>query len=232
MKHILVIEDDPAIREGLLLSLQEQQFNVTTASDGKNGYNLAAGNNYDLIILDLILPGKSGIEICRELRAANIFTPVIMLTGKKEETDKIAGLETGADDYMTKPFSTRELNARIKAVLRRYEFNNPDKDTFDFGNIHVDLKMKQVFRNHNEIKFSMTEFNVLRYFIRHANEVVTRDMLLDEVWGYDSFPTTRTVDNYILAIRKKIEKDYSAPEFILTVPKAGYRFNIRLGEPV
>lgn len=232
MKHILVIEDDPAIREGLMLSLQEHQFNVTTASEGNNGYSLAAGNNYDLIILDLMLPGKSGLEICRELRAAKIFTPVIMLTGKKEESDKIAGLETGADDYMTKPFSTHELNARIKAVMRRYELNNPDQDTFDFGNIHVDLKMKRVFRDHCEIKFSMTEFNVLSYFIRHANEVVTRDMLLDEVWGYDSFPTTRTVDNYILAIRKKIENDYSTPEFILTVPKAGYRFSARLGEPV
>lgn len=224
MKKILIIEDDPAIQQGLELSLQGEHYNVIKAMDGQTGFNLAQKNNVDLIVLDLMLPKMNGMEICSELRKEKIMTPIIMLTSKKEEIDKIMGLETGADDYVTKPFSTRELLARIKAVIRRNEKQENELSEFSFGKINIDFRKQEVIKNKKLIELSVTEFNVLKYMIQHEDQVVTREMLLNEIWGYDTFPTTRTVDNYILSLRKKIEDDSSEPKFILTVPKAGYRF--------
>ncbi len=224
MKKILVIEDDPAILQGLESGLQEEHFNVIKAEDGEKGYYLARKNNFELIVLDLMLPKMNGMEICASLRKENIQTPIIMLTSKKEEIDKIMGLEIGADDYMTKPFSLRELIARIKAVLRRNEKTVNELIEFSFGRLNIDFKKQEVTKNKKLIDLSVTEFKVLKYMVEHEDQVVTREMLLNEIWGYDTFPTTRTVDNYILSLRKKIEDDSSVPKYILTVPKAGYRF--------
>jgi DNA-binding response OmpR family regulator len=224
MKKILVIEDDFATLKGLETILKEEHFDVARADNGESGFNLARRNNYDLIILDLILPKMNGMEICSSLRNEKVQTPIIMLTEKKEEIDKLMGLETGADDYITKPFSIRELVARIKAVLRRSERMVNELSEFSFGKINIDFKKQEVQKNKKLTDLSVTEFKVLKYMIQHEDEVVTREMLLDEIWGYDTFPTTRTVDNYILSLRKKIEDNPSLPKYILTVPKAGYRF--------
>ncbi|RJP70977.1 MAG: DNA-binding response regulator [Ignavibacteriales bacterium] len=224
MKKILVIEDDPAILQGLELSLKDEHFIVSTAEDGEKGFNLARKNNYDIIILDLMLPKKNGMEVCSLLRAEKVQTPIIILTSKKDEIDKIIGLETGADDYVTKPFSTRELLARIKAVIRRNEKQENELSEFSFGKINIDFKKQEVTKNKKLVDLSVTEFRVLKYMVEHEDQVVTREILLNEIWGYDTFPTTRTVDNYILSLRKKIEDDSSEPRFIITAPKAGYRF--------
>jgi DNA-binding response OmpR family regulator len=225
MQRILIIEDDPAIRKGLQDGLEEEHFKVTLASDGIEGYKQAQNNKIDLILLDLMLPGKNGQEICRELRNEGITTPILMLTSKNEEIDKVLGFEMGADDYVTKPFSMRELKMRIKALLRRSgDLKKEEKDQCSFADIRIDFKKQEAYKGDEALTLSTKEFEILRYFIAHVEEVVSRDQLLDEVWGYDIFPTTRTVDNYILNIRKKIENDPTEPKHLITVPKAGYKF--------
>ncbi len=224
MKRILIIEDDLSILKGLQAGLEEEHYEITSAADGEDGYKSAHDEKFDLILLDLMLPGKNGQEICRDLRAEGIDTPIIMLTSKKEEIDKILGLEMGADDYVTKPFSLRELQARIKAVLRRFDQGVKKFDTFSFGEISIDFLKLEAFKGKQPLKLSSREFEILRLFINHESELVSRDMLLDEVWGYDVFPTTRTVDNYILNLRKKIEDDPAKPKYLITMPKAGYKF--------
>jgi DNA-binding response OmpR family regulator len=222
MKTVLIIEDDPAILAGLETSLRAEHYDVHAESDGERGYQRARKLNPDVIILDLMLPSKNGEEICRDLRANHLDTPILMLTSKSSETDKVLGLELGADDYMTKPFSVRELQAHVKALLRRApEIREPEE--FSAGELWVNLRTHEVRLSDTPVDLTAREFEVLRYFILHANEVVTRDMLLDEVWGYDQYPTTRTVDNYILSLRKKIEPQPSAPRHIVTVHTAGYR---------
>ena len=224
MKKILIIEDDPALLTGLFESLSNEQYSVTKAEDGDKGYSLALGGEFDLILLDLILPLKDGFEVCRDLRKNGKNTPIIMLTSKNEEIDKVLGLEIGADDYMTKPFSLKELLARIKALLRRAQPVKPGVEEYSFGNIYMNLRKMEVEKNGVQIKLSATEYKILQYFIEHEGEVISRDKFLDDVWGYDAFPTTRTVDNYVLSIRKKIEDDPSAPVHIVTVHTAGYKF--------
>lgn len=224
MKRILIIEDDPAILTGLADSLKEEHYDVLTAEDGEEGFQKGGKENIDLIILDLMLPSKNGMEICRELRTKGISIPILMLTSKKEEMDKVLGLEIGADDYVTKPFSIRELIARIKALLRRNIEIKKRIDVFSFGKISLDFKKLEALKNNIPIELSATEFNLLRYFIEREGEVITRHQLLDDVWGYESFPTTRTIDNFILSIRKKIEDTPSNPKHLLTVHKAGYKF--------
>jgi DNA-binding response OmpR family regulator len=224
MKQILIVEDDPSIILGLKDSLEEEHYQVVTATDGEVGYQKAKREPIDLIILDLMLPKKNGQDVCKQLRADGINTPILMLTSKSDEMDKVLGLELGADDYMTKPFSIRELHARIKALLRRHGEGKKDIDTIAFGNVDIDFKKQEASRKKQPLKLSAKEFEILKYFIVHEGEVITRDMLLDEVWGYESFPTTRTVDNYILTIRKKIEDDPSEPKHLLTVHTAGYKF--------
>lgn len=223
MNTILVIEDDPSIARGVELALTAEHFKVFCALTGEKGLAEARRNTTDLIILDLILPDRNGEDICRELRAGGVSTPILMLSSKKEEMDKVVGLEIGADDYVTKPFSTRELVARVKALLRRVKDLPKDIGEFVLGDVHLDFRKQEAFKKKTPLKFSVREFEVLKYFATHAGEVVTRDMLLDEVWGYEHFPTTRTVDNYILSIRKKIEDDPSAPVHLITVHTAGYK---------
>lgn len=224
MKTILVIEDDIATLKGLEETLHRENYTVICSEDGEEGYKKAVNEKIDLLILDLILPSKNGIDICKDLRAQGINVPILMLTSKIEEFDKVLGLEIGADDYVTKPFSIRELLARIKALLRRKAELVKDIEEYTFDDIHVDFKKMLVQKNEKEIHLSVTELNILKYFIEHKGEVISRDKLLDDIWGYDVFPTTRTVDNYILSIRKNLEDDPHSPEHIITVHKAGYKF--------
>ncbi len=225
MKKILIIEDDPAVVEGLKENLKLEHFDVIAADSGEKGYQIAKTENVDLILLDLILPDIDGTDVCRRLRNDSIHTPVVMLTGKKDEIDKIIGLEIGADDYVTKPFNTRELIARIKAILRRIDdYKSEDIQNYKFANIEVDFKKMEIDKNGEPVTLSVMELKILKYMIERKGEVVTRDDLLNNVWGYDSFPTTRTVDNYILSLRKKIEENPAEPKHLLTVYKAGYKF--------
>lgn len=224
MKKILIIEDDPAIRAGLNESLSKEGYTITEADSGDKGYTFALSGGYDLILLDLILPIKDGVEICKDLRSEGVKTPIIMVTSRKEEIDKILGLEIGADDYVTKPFSIRELLARVKALIRRSTYEPGDIEEVTFADLTINFKKQEMIKGANPVKLSATEYRILHYFIDHEGEVISRDKFLDEVWGYDSYPTTRTVDNYILSLRKKIEDDPSNPKHLLTAHKVGYKF--------
>ncbi len=224
MKRILIIEDDPAILKGLEASLREEHYEILTATDGEQGFKMGKRENIDLIILDIILPKKNGQEICRDLRKDGVNTPILMLTSKKGEMDKVLGLELGADDYVTKPFSIRELHARIKALLRRKAELKKDIDEYGFGDVHVDFKKQEATKKSKSLKLSAKEFEILKYLVQHEGEVVTREMLLNDVWGYEVTPTTRSVDNYVLSLRKMIETDPSKPKHLLTVHTAGYKF--------
>lgn len=224
MKRILIIEDDAAILKGLEIALKGEHYEILSADDGEKGFRLAAKENLDLILLDLMLPSKNGQEICRDLRAQGVTTPILMVTSKNEETDKILGFEIGADDYVTKPFSIRELLARIKALLRRHGEIKSNLAEYAFDHVLLDFKKQEASKNGNPISFSTKEFQILKFFAQHEGVVVTRNMLLDEVWGYENFPTTRTVDNFILSIRKKIEDNSSNPKHLITVHTSGYKF--------
>lgn len=224
MKKILIIEDDPATITGLEESLKEEYFDVTTSLSGKMGYEKAVEGIYDLIILDLMLPEKNGIDICKDLRKAGVSTPIIMLTGKKEEVDKIIGLEIGADDYVTKPFSVRELVARVKALLRRPQSIKADIDDYSFSDVYLNFKKQEAKKGNKPIELSAMEFKVMKYLVQREGEVIERNELLNEVWGYENYPSTRTVDNFILNLRKKIEDDPSNPKHLLTIHGAGYKF--------
>jgi len=224
-EKILIIEDEADLVKGLKLNLADEGYEVDWASDGREGLRRALEDTPDLIILDIMLPGMNGLEVCRELRQKKANIPVIMLTAKSEEVDKVVGLEIGADDYITKPFSVRELLARIKAHLRREkrEPRNVPK-TFAFGEVEVDFVHFKVRRAGREFDLTSLEVDILKYLIAHKGEVVSREALLDKVWGYDKFPTTRTIDNHILKLRKKIEEDPSRPRHIFSVYGEGYRF--------
>jgi len=224
MKKILIIEDDPTISKGLQISLHAEHYSILSASSGEKGFQQAQQENIDLIILDLMLPGKNGEEICRELRQKGIKTPILILTSRSEEIDKVLLLEMGADDYMTKPFGIRELQARVKALLRRSTDIRSQIETYSFADISLDFKKQEASRMKKPLQLSTKEFEILHFFIQHEGEVISRDTLLDEVWGYEVFPTTRTVDNYILTLRKKIEDNPTDPKHLLTLHKAGYKF--------
>jgi DNA-binding response OmpR family regulator len=224
MKKILIIEDDPAIRTGLKETFTTEGYNVSDADTGTKGFELASKQNYDLIVLDLILPGKDGIEICKDLRSDGVKTPIVMVTSRKEEIDKILGLEIGADDYVTKPFSIRELLARVKALIRRSTYEPGEFEEVEFADLKINFKKQEMLKGKTPLRLSATEYRILHYFIDHESEVISRDKFLDEVWGYDSYPTTRTVDNYILSLRKKIEDDPANPKHLVTVHKVGYKF--------
>jgi DNA-binding response OmpR family regulator len=224
-EKILVIEDEADLVKGLKLNLADEGYEVDWAPDGREGLRRALEEAPDLVILDIMLPGMNGLEVCRELRQKKANIPVIMLTAKGEEVDKIVGLEIGADDYMTKPFSVRELLARIKAHLRR-EKREPRSvpKTCVFGEVEVDFVHFKVRRAGKESDLTSLEVDILKYLIAHKGEVVSREALLDKVWGYEKFPTTRTIDNHIMKLRKKIEDDPSRPRHIFSIYGEGYRF--------
>ncbi|NUO82905.1 response regulator transcription factor [candidate division KSB1 bacterium] len=231
MKKILIIEDDAALVLGLENALQGEGHETYTARTGPEGYRLAKERQPDLILLDVMLPGMSGLEICKRLRDEGNKTPVLMLTSKSEENDKVLGLELGADDYLTKPFSLRELLARVKAQLRREKtasIPNPRAKLakFCFGNVVVDLKRHEVYKGGVLQDLTNREFKLLEYFIHHPGELLTRDRLLNEIWGYEVFPTTRTIDNHVRWLRKHIEPDPDNPRYVKTVRGAGYLFEV------
>ena len=226
MTKILVIDDEPSIINLVSAYLKPEGYEVYTAADGNAGLKAARAFKPDLIILDLMLPGMDGIELLSRLRReSDVY--VIMLTARTDETDKIVGLSVGADDYVTKPFSLRELLARVKAHLRREETATPAEETpdkFVIGTVTVDCKRHEILKAGHPLELTNREFCLLEYFIRHPNELITRARLLDEVWGYDSSPTTRTVDSHVLRLRRHIEPDPENPCYIKTVHGAGYLF--------
>jgi DNA-binding response OmpR family regulator len=225
MKRILIIEDDVSILSGLKDVLTFKSYEVLTAEDGETGYAAAVEEKPDLIILDIMIPKMDGFTLCRKLRAEGNSTPVLMLTAKGEEPDKIRGLDIGADDYVTKPFSLPELLARVRALLRRM----PDRskasppDSLKIGDVSLNFKKFEATRSDAAMSLSPKEFGILGYLASRAGEVVTRDELLDEVWGYDLYPTTRTVDNHIAQLRSKIEKNPADPRYLVTVHGIGYK---------
>ena len=223
MPRILIVDDEPEMLRGLEDNLQFEGYQTVTAGDGKKGLALALSEAPDLILLDVMMPGMSGWDLCRELRQRGLDVPVIMLTARGEEVDRVLGLELGADDYVTKPFSLRELMARIRAVLRRPGPRQKFEE-FAFGTVRVHLRARQAFTGGHEVRLTRKEFDLLRYLVEHPGEVITRDRLLDEVWGYERFPTTRTVDTHILRLRQKFEDDPERPTHILTAHGQGYRF--------
>ncbi len=225
MATILIIEDDPAIIIGLQDALAAEGFTVLVERDGESGLRQARREQADCILLDVMLPFMNGRDVCRTLRAEGINTPVLMLTSKTDETDVVLGLEVGADDYVTKPFRLNELIARIRALLRRRTaLAKRVEGSTRFGNVEVDIERMELRVAGQAVKVSVRELEVLNFLMKHENEVVTREMLLDTVWGYNHYPSTRTVDNYILSLRKKIEPDPAHPIHLRTVHTARYRF--------
>ncbi len=224
MNKILIIEDDPAVSKGLEISLKKENYESLTESDGEKGYQRALKVKPGLILLDIMLPNKNGFDICKDLRLNGHNFPIIMLSAKAEEADKVIGFELGADDYVTKPFSVKELMARVKAILRRRSVILNEFANFSFDDVTLDFAKLEAKKGNKKIEMSLKEYEILKYIIRHEGNIVSRNDLLDEVWGYESFPTTRTVDNYILMLRKKIETDPSHPKHILTFHSAGYKF--------
>jgi DNA-binding response OmpR family regulator len=228
MTTVLAIEDDPAILRGLADNLRFEGYDVITATDGETGYRLQQERKPDLILLDLMLPRMSGFEFCRKLRGEGIQTPVLMLTARSEEPDRVLGLDLGADDYVTKPFSVRELMARVRALLRRSQPSSDGipalPDELRFGDTQIDFRSYEARRNGAPVEMTRKEFAILRFLASRAGDVVTRDDLLNEVWGYESYPSSRTVDNHVAGLRAKLERDASQPEHIKTVHGVGYKF--------
>jgi DNA-binding response OmpR family regulator len=226
--RILIVDDEPEMVRGLEDNLRFEGYQTVAAPDGRRGLALALSEAPDLILLDVMMPGMSGWDLCREIRRRGLDVPVIMLTARGEEVDRVLGLELGADDYVTKPFSLRELMARIRAVLRRPGPRQKFEE-FAFGDVRLHLRARQAFKGGREVRLTRKEFDLLRYLIEHSGEVITRDRLLDEVWGYERFPTTRTVDTHILRLRQKFEDDPERPAHILTAHGQGYRFVVERG---
>lgn len=231
MNHILVVDDEPNMRIGLEDNLNFEGYKVTTAEDGKKALELCQKHDYDIILLDVMMPEVSGFDVCKKIRERGDQTPIIFLTAKGEEIDKVLGLELGADDYITKPFSIREILARIKAILRRSgvsgETSDSDPGQISIGNLTVDFHSYQsIDQSDNEVKMTHKEFEILHYLYSHKNTAISRSELLEKVWGYDESPTTRTVDNFILKLRNKIEDNPNDPKIIITVHGMGYKFVI------
>ena len=224
MTKVLIIEDEPNMVLGLKDSCEYEGYEVSIARDGKEGLHKASTEKPDIILLDVMLPLMSGLDVCRTLRNRGVETPILMLTARGEEMDKVVGLEVGADDYVTKPFSIAELLARVRAHLRRATRQVAQIDSFTFGDVELNFKKYTARKGGEALELSAREFEIMHYLIRHRGETVTRDQLLDEVWGYDSTPITRTVDNHIARLRQKIEQDPSEPQHIITVHRLGYRF--------
>ncbi len=224
-KRILLVEDEP----GLVLTLNDrlisEDYKVESVRDGESGFERASNESFDLIILDVMLPRKNGFDLCRDLRQRNINTPILMLTARGQIIDKVIGLKLGADDYLTKPFEMIELLARVEALLRRAPVKPASpSETYQFGSIKVNFRRAEVERDGEELELSAREFQLLRYFIEHREATLSRDELLNEVWGYDAMPTTRTVDVHVAWLRQKLEPNPRHPQYILTVHGMGYKF--------
>jgi DNA-binding response OmpR family regulator len=223
MQKILIVEDHIDLANGLEINLKKEGYKVLKTATGEEALQIAIRDLPDLIVLDIMLPGISGLDVCRELRQKSIKTPIIMLTAKSEEVDRVIGLELGADDYVTKPFSLRELLARIRVCLRRQP-QQADIPLYRFGHVEIDFGKYRVMVRNKPVEMTQKEVELIRYMIRNRDTVLSRDRLLDDVWGYDSYPTTRTVDTHILKLRKKLEDDPANPKYILSVYGGGYKF--------
>jgi len=223
VSRLLIVEDDEGIALGLEDDLRMEGYDVVVARDGEQAVRVAAEQSFDLIILDLMLPKKDGYQVCRELRRAGLRTPIIMLTARAQDAEKVLGLELGADDYMTKPFNPMELRARVKAVLRRAK--GESLPTYRFGDVDVDFRRCEATRGGVPVDLSTIEFKLLTAFIERRGAVLSRDHLLSAVWGHDVHVTDRAVDNHIVGLRRKIEADPAEPRFIVSVRGMGYRFD-------
>ncbi len=224
MSKILVVEDEPGIAFALESDLQTEGYEVIVVGNGTEAVPRARGEAFDLILLDVMLPGKDGFEVCRELRRGGLRTPIMMLTAKTQELEKVLGLDLGADDYITKPFSPMELRARIRAVLRR-GVPEAGGETHRFGSCELDMGRFELRRNGRQVEATHTELKLLAAFLRARGKVLTRENLLDQVWGQGVYVTDRVVDNHIVALRKKIEEDPVAPRYLVSVRGVGYRFD-------
>lgn len=225
MAKILIIEDEEAILMALEDNLRLEGYVVESAKDGEKGFSMAKESNCDLIILDIMLPRLDGFEVCKQLRQAGIATPILMLTAKSQEIDKVLGLELGADDYVTKPFSPRELLARVKALLRRFKQIQQGIEKYGFGDVEVDFKKYELKKGGRPVYLTALEFSLLHFLVQNLGQVVNRDTILDEVWGKDVYIQPRTVDKHIAELRKKIEDDPSLPKYIASVRGVGYKFS-------
>ncbi|MEE8604784.1 MAG: response regulator transcription factor [Candidatus Aminicenantaceae bacterium] len=225
MAKILIIEDEEAILMALEDNLKIEGYEVESAMDGEKGFSLAKESKFDLIILDIMLPRMDGFEVCKQLRQSGIATPILMLTAKSQEIDKVLGLELGADDYVTKPFSPRELLARVKALLRRSKQTRQGIDRYSFGDVEVDFNKYEVKKGGRPVFLTALEFSLLHFLVQNSGKVVSRDNILDEVWGKDVYIQPRTVDKHIAELRKKIEDDPTSPEYIIGVRGVGYKFS-------
>jgi len=223
MPRILIVEDEAAIAVVLRDDLALEGYDVTIVGDGEVASAAVASSPFDLVILDVMLPGKDGFEVCREMRRAGQRTPIIMLTAKTQESEKVMGLEIGADDYVTKPFSPRELRARVKAALRRASGETPE--IYRFGQVEVDFGRRELRCGGTPVEVTTIEFKLLSAFIRHRGRVLSREQALDEVWGHGVYVTDRAVDTHIVNVRRKIEPDPAAPRYLVSVRGAGYRFD-------
>ena len=223
-KRILLVEEEAGLRLTLTHRLASEGYEMASAADGDEGYRRAAGERYDLVILDVMLPGRSGFDVVRDLRQKGVDVPVLMLTARGQVADRVVGLKLGADDYLTKPFEMAELLARVEARVRRGEGSTAGRESYRFGPVNVDFRKTEVERDGLPLELSAKEFHLLRYFIEHRGATVTRNELLDAVWGYDAMPTTRTVDVHVAWLRKKVEPQPRHPQFILTVHGIGYKF--------
>ncbi len=223
MEKILIVDDEPAMRLGLKDNLEFEGYEVELAEDGEQGLSKIEDGTFDLIVLDIMMPKISGFDICKKMRADKNFTPIIFLSAKGEELDKVLGLEFGADDYITKPFGVRELLARIKAVLRRNSSSQQSFETVTIGKLTFDFQSFSVFENQEPIKMSYKEFEIIHFLWNHKNETVSRDQLLDNIWGEHLYTTSRTIDNFIMNLRNKIELDPNKPHLIISIHGIGYK---------
>ena len=224
MKRLLLVEDEPGLVLTLTDRLAREGYAIETSTDGESGLERAAGEAFDLVLLDVMLPRLNGFDVLKELRRRSVETPVIMLTARGQVVDKVVGLKLGADDYVTKPFEMVELLARIEAKLRRSLATPHPAEGYQFGDIRIDFRRAEVTRGGAPLELSAREFQLLRYFIEHRGATLTREELLNEVWGYNSMPSTRTVDVHVAWLRQKIEPNSRHPQFILTVHGMGYKF--------
>jgi two-component system alkaline phosphatase synthesis response regulator PhoP len=221
---ILIVEDEPAMVAGLRDNFEYEGYEVISAEDGVSGLDKALSDNPDLVVLDVMMPRMSGLDVCKQLKAKRPSVPIIMLTARGQEIDKVVGLELGADDYVTKPFSIRELLARVRAILRRTDGTKRKLSRYKFFDVDLDFETYRAKKNGEPLEMSPREFELLRYLIERKGETVSRERLLEDVWGYESYPSTRTVDTHIAKLRAKIGDSGSEPRYILTIHGVGYKF--------
>ena len=221
--HVLVVEDEPQMRSMLADNLEFEGYRVTAVASGEEALQALTGRHYALLLLDVMLPGMSGFDVCQQLRARDLHLPIVLLTARTHEHDRIRGLDLGADDYVSKPFSVRELLARVRALVRRDKWHAPENGEFTVGDVMVKPQQRLVLRKGRRVALSAREFELLRYLFAHRNEVVSREQLLRDVWGYSHLSVTRTVDNYVAKLRTHIEARPHEPRYLITVHGSGYQ---------